>query len=189
MTSTHPTFARVVAWSLLLGLAAGCGTSCGEDPTPPIQFDQDRPDATRSTIEPDRVLGVPANGRDPVRVRVTVRNADGKALSGRTVTVSVSGEGNTVIQPEGPTDAEGVAVAELTSSVAGTKEVTATVEAEGGAVTLNDRPTVAFVVLPASTLAFTQAPSTGTAGATLGVVEVAVQSADGLTVQSADHPV
>ncbi|MFL5354509.1 lamin tail domain-containing protein [Archangium sp.] len=185
-----PTLTRLVAWSvLLLGLTSGCGASCGGDPVTPPPVTREMPDADRSSVAVSKALGVRANGTESVGIQVTVRKADGTALAGRTVKVSVSGEGNTVTQPAGSTDDEGVATAKLTSTAAGTKKVTVSVEAEGGPVTLSSQPTVEFVVLPASKLAFTSAPASGTAGATLGVFEVTLQNADGETMTDASSTV
>ncbi|KFA93465.1 lamin tail domain-containing protein [Archangium violaceum] len=182
-----PTFARLVAWSVLLfGLSVGCGGGCGDPVTNPPA--REMPDADSSTVTVSRSVGVRANGEDAVDIQVTVRKEDGTPLSGRTVQVVVSGEGNTVTQP-GSTDAQGQASAKLVSTAVGVKMVTVSVEAEGGAVTLSSRPTVEFVRLPASRLAFTAAPSSGTAGAALGAFEVAIQNADGETLSDATGPV
>ncbi|PTL78609.1 lamin tail domain-containing protein [Vitiosangium sp. GDMCC 1.1324] len=183
-----PTLARLVAWSvLLLGLSVGCGSGCGDPNTNPPA--REMPDADRSSVEVSKAQGVRANGKDAVDIKVTVRKDDGTPLSGRTVKVTVSGEGNSLTQPEGSTDDQGVATAKLTSTAAGTKTVTVSVEAEGGPVALSSRPTIEFVLLPASKLAFTSAPSSGTAGAALGVFEVAIQNADGETITSASNTV
>ncbi len=77
----------------------------------------------------------------------------------------------------------------MSSTVAGIKTVTASVEAEGGPVTLTSRPSLEFIVLPASKLAFTQAPTTGTAGAVLGAFEVTIQNGDGETMTGATNTV
>ncbi|QRK13346.1 lamin tail domain-containing protein [Archangium violaceum] len=191
MSHGPPTFARLVAWSvLLLGLSVGCGSSCGGDPTPPVT--REMPDADRSSVEVSRAQGVQANGEDSVDIKVTVRKEDGTPLPGRTLKVTVSGTGNTLTQPSGSTNDQGVAIATLRSTVAETKTVTVSVEAEGGPVTLSSRPTIEFVgsvVSPASRLAFSSAPSSGTAGTALGVFSVAIQNADGETVTSASNTV
>jgi dUTPase len=189
MKSGPHTFARLIAWSvLLLGLSVGCGSGCGSDPNPP-PAQREMPDADASLVEASKSQGIRANGKDVVDIKVTVRKADGTALEGRTVKVTVSGEAVTVVQPTGPTDAQGVAIAKVTSTVAGTKTVTASVEAQGGPVTLTSRPTLEFVVLPASKLAFTTAPRMGTAGEALGVFEVSIQNADGETMTAATNTV
>lgn len=185
-----PTLARLVAWSvLLLGLTSGCGANCGGDPITQPPVTREMPDADRSSVSVSKALGVRADGKESVDIQVTVRKSDGTALAGRTMKVSVSGEGNTVTQPAGSTDDQGVATAKLTSTTAGTKKVTVSVDAEGGPVSLSSQPTVEFVVLTASKLAFTAAPSMGTAGAALGVFEVTIQNADGETMTGASNTV
>jgi hypothetical protein len=147
------------------------------------------PDADRSSVEASKSQAIRANGKDLVDIKVTVRKADGTALEGRTVKVTVSGEGTTVLQPAGTTDALGVAIAKVSATVAGIKTVTASVEAEGGPVTLTSRPSLEFIVLPASKLVFTQAPTSGTAGAALGAFEVTIQNGDGEKVTGATSTV
>jgi len=83
------------------------------------------PSSTTSTVSAD-----PASiqaGSGVSTIRVTVRDAGGAPVSGAVVTLSATGSGNTLIQPTAPTGADGVAVGTLRSSVAGTKDVTATV--------------------------------------------------------------
>jgi hypothetical protein len=166
---------------LFLALASGCGSGCG---SPPVVDPDTRlmPDAEKSTVVVSKALGVRANGQESVSITVTVLQADGKPLAGRTVTVAVSGEGNTVTQSAGTTDPQGVALATVKSTLAGVKTVTASVEAEGGPVVLTARPTVQFVILPAVKLAITASPQEGMAGRPLGVFEVTVQDAEGGTV-------
>ena len=169
---------------LFLVLASGCESGCG---SPPVVSPDARlmPDAEKSTVEVSKAQGVRANGQESVSITVMVRQADGKPLAGRTVSVSLSGEGHTVTQSAGTTDPQGVAIATVTSTVPGVKAVTATVEAEGGPVVLAARPTVQFVTLPAVKLVFTASPPQGTAGNTLGVFEVTVQDAEGGAVTDA----
>ena len=189
MKSGAHTFARLVAWSvLLLGLTVGCGSGCGPDPLPP-PAQREMPDADASSVEASKSQAIRATGKDVVDIKVTVRKADGTPLVGRTVKVTVSGEAVTVVQPTGPTDAQGVASAKVTSTAAGIKTVTASVEAQGGPVALSSRPTLEFIVLPASRLAFTTSPRMGTAGAALGVFEVTIQNGDGETVTGATNTV
>jgi hypothetical protein len=172
--------------ALWLGLLLGCG---GGDSNPPPSS-QTPPDASRSSVAVDRTSGVRADGADPVIITVTVRDAAGKPLAGRTVSVEVSGEGNTLTQPSGTTNASGVATASVSSSQPGSKQVTASVEAEGGAVVLGERPTVGFVLAPAVRLAFLTTSLSATAGdAVAPEVEVAIQDNLGRTLTSASNEV
>jgi hypothetical protein len=82
----------------------------------------------------------------PVTITVTARDASGFPVFGQTVTVSVSGGGNTVNQPAGPTDANGVATATLTSTRAESK----TISAQIGSVSVQQKATVLVVPGPPS---------------------------------------
>ena len=168
MTHVLTSSARWVAWSALwFGLASGViACQAPSEPAPPVR---ELPDAARTSVEVSPA-GARANGQDTLDIRVTVRRADGGVMQGQTVTVTASGEGNTLSQPPGPTNADGVAIARLASTVPGLKTVTATVEAEGGAVTLASRPTVEFLSVSAPHLAFlTHPPAHMRAGQTFEV--------------------
>ncbi|SET85741.1 lamin tail domain-containing protein [Stigmatella erecta] len=188
MMHACPSLARLAAWSLLvLGLAAtGCGGGDSKPSEPPLA----RPDADRSTVTVSRSQDVRADGQDTVDIQVTVRGTDGAPLPGRTVKVEVP-EG-TVTQPSAPTDAQGVATAALTSTSEGLRTVTASVDADGGPVTLSMRPTVAFVrpvtAGPPAKLVFTQQPGPHAVRAPFGV-QVTLQDAQGHTASSSTAPV
>ncbi|MBZ4421802.1 Ig-like domain-containing protein [Myxococcus sp. RHSTA-1-4] len=171
---------------LCLGLLLGCGGgSTPQTPQPPKPL----PDASRSTVEVSRASGVLADGEDRVDVTITVKQEDGSALEGRTVRVEVSGDGNTVTQPASRTDAQGRTTASVVSTRAGTKTVTASVEAEGGAVVLGSRPAITFTPHVATRLAFTATALSARAGAPMGGLEVRLQDGQGRTVTSATDEV
>ncbi|MBN1204876.1 MAG: lamin tail domain-containing protein [Myxococcaceae bacterium] len=182
-------FARLLGLSaLFFGLLLGCGG--GSPQPPPPSPPQAPPDASRSSVSVNRGVGVRADGQDRVAITVTVRDATGKALSGQTVSVVVSGEGNTVTQPEGTTDASGVAIASVVSTEAGLKLVTASVEHKESAVVLSERPGITFVSAPAAKLAFLATSLSATAGEPVEpVVEVAVQDQAGRTIPGASNEV
>ena len=73
---------------LFLVLASGCESGCG---TPPVVDPDARlmPDAEKSTVVVSKAQGVRANGQESINVTVTVLQADGKPLAGRTVSVAV----------------------------------------------------------------------------------------------------
>lgn len=188
MMHACPSLARFAAWSLLvLGLLA---TGCGGGDSKPSTPSPERPDAARSTVTVSRSQDVRADGQDSVDIQVTVRGADGAPLPGRTVKVEVP-EG-TVTQPSAPTNAQGVAMAALTSTTEGLRTVTASVDADGGPVTLSMRPTVAFVrpftAGPPAKLVFTQQPGPHAVRAPFGV-QVTLQDAEGHTASSSTAPV
>ncbi|WP_426754301.1 lamin tail domain-containing protein [Myxococcus sp. Y35] len=167
---------------LCLGVAMGCGGS-DKPPRPPPVIPL--PDASLSTVVVDRASQVLADGSDRVTITVTVRQKDGSPMEGRTVRVDVSGDGNTVTQPAERTNAQGVATAFVVSTRGGSKRVTASVDAEGGAVVLGSRPVVAFSALLASRLAFSASSLSARAGAPVGGLEVTFQDSAGRVVPSA----
>jgi hypothetical protein len=180
--------ARLLGLSaVFLGLSLGCG---GGGSKPPPTSSPVAPDASRSSVAVDRATGVRADGADRVTVTVTVRDASGKPLSGKTVLVEVPGEGITVTQPAGATSANGVVTASVSSTQAGVRQVTASVEAEGGAVVLSERPTIDFVSAPPAKLAFLTPIVSATAGEAVSPeVEVAVQDRLGRTVSGVSREV
>lgn len=123
-------------------------------------------------------------------ITVTVRDAAGNPLEGKTVSVEVSGEGNTLTQPSGATNASGVVTGSVSSSLPGLKQVTASVAAESGAVVLDERPTLSFVALPAVKLAFLAQSFSATAGEAISPeIQVAIQDELGRTIDSASNEV
>ncbi|QDE85380.1 lamin tail domain-containing protein [Myxococcus xanthus] len=167
---------------LCLGVVlVGCGDSATSPLPPPAKS---LPDAALSTVQVDRAEQVLADGVDRVAITVTVRQKDGSPMAGRTVRVEVSGDGNTVTQPADRTNAQGVATASVVSTRGGSKRVTASVDAEGGAVVLGSRPVVGFTVLRASRLAFAAASLSARAGAPIGGLDVEFRDADGRPVPS-----
>jgi hypothetical protein len=173
--------ARLLGLSaLFLGLSLGCG---GGGSNPPPTTPPAAPDASRSSVAVDRATGVRADGADRVTITVTVRDGSGKPLAGRTVFVEVPGDGTTVTQPAGATSASGVVTASVSSTQVGARQVTASVEAEGGSVVLGEQPTIGFISAPAVKLAFLSTSLSATAGEAVSPeVEVAVQDRLGRTV-------
>jgi hypothetical protein len=182
-------------WCLVLGtLLVGFTVGCGGDTVPPLPPNppaRDLPDATRSKVEVDRTADVSANNNDSVTITVTVVTASGAPLADRTVMLEVTGTGNTVTPATGRTNAEGVMTATLRSTVAGSKIITASVEAEGGPVTLGSRPTVVFVLPRAVKLAFRATSLQATAGATISspALEVELRDATDARAYGATGPV
>jgi hypothetical protein len=61
-------------------------------------------------------------------ITVTVRDASGTPLAGRSVTVDATGSGNTITGNPGTTGADGVATFTISSTTAEQKTITATSE-------------------------------------------------------------
>lgn len=92
----------------------------------PIDITATSPGAT-STVE---ATPTTVAAGEIVTVTVTARDAGGAPIPGQPVTISVTGSSNTINQPAGPTDANGVATATFSSAKAETKTVTARVNGQ-----------------------------------------------------------
>jgi adhesin/invasin len=82
-------------------------------------------DPTLSTVEV--APSVIQAGNEVAIITVTARDDAGNPIAGLPVVVAVSGSGNTVTQPAGLTDANGVATARLSSTKAETKSIAANI--------------------------------------------------------------
>jgi hypothetical protein len=116
-------------WVSLRGAVLGFEIKAGEPATPPPP--PPPVSAAQSTVTADPTSIQASSGSSTITV--TVKDESGAPIGGATVVLSTSGDGNTLTQPSGPTDASGVATGTLSSSVAETKTVTAT--ANGTAIT------------------------------------------------------
>jgi hypothetical protein len=92
--------------------------------------------------------GIAADGVTQSTITVQVVDAFGNPVPGQTVALAATGTGNTLVQPPSATDANGVAIGTLASTVAETKTVTATVNPGGSQVVLAQQPTVTFSANP-----------------------------------------
>ncbi|QSQ13457.1 Ig-like domain-containing protein [Myxococcus landrumensis] len=186
MSASLPSSARLFGLAVLcLGLLVGCGE---ESQPPPLAQPPVLPDATASTVTvTSRELR--ADGEDRGEITVTVKDKNGAPLAGRSVTVAVSGEGNTVSQAQAPTDDKGVAVAYVASTREGPRRVRASASAEGGAVVLASQPTLTFVAPVATQLVFSGTVRDSTAGSVLAGLEVRFVDASGRLVTGAHERV
>lgn len=112
---------RVLVPALLAVPACGGGDLVLPTGGPPGSM----PDADASSIAADPG-SIPAGGGS-ASISVTVRDAEGAPVAGAGVTLDATGQGNTLIQPSGPTGANGVAAGTLQSATPGAKVVSATV--------------------------------------------------------------
>lgn len=181
--TVHPWFLAGLA---LLGACSGPGTSSpdgggtGGGGAAVVGFD-----AAQSALTVDRADGVRADGVDAVAVTVTLRGSDGRALVDAEVALGATGTGNRLAATV-RTDAQGVARAQLTSTRAEEKRLSATVQAASGAVPLSQTPTVRFVSGPASRLRFQVSPASTPAGQPLTpAAQVAVEDGQGNPVTAA----
>ncbi|RKG63766.1 hypothetical protein D7V80_29435 [Corallococcus sp. CA054B] len=176
--------ARCLGLSVLcLGLSLGCKDS-GTPSQPPPEV-EGVVDAAASRVVVDRPTGVLANGSDFAVITVTaLRKADGSRLSGRSVSLTVEGEGASVLESALVTDITGVAQAHVTSTAPGVKTVKASVKDDTGKMTpLTATATVAFAdVSTVKTLAFRSALPDGVAGEPLKLLVVEVRNGAGEVV-------
>lgn len=106
------------------------------------------PSAAASTVSADPASIQVASGVSTIRV--TIRDDSGLPVPGVVVTLSASGSGNTLTQPQEPTGNDGVAVGTLKSDVAGTKDVMAVVN---GTMQITQTAQVFVTAAPASRIA------------------------------------
>jgi hypothetical protein len=91
---------------------------------PDITVDAGPPDTDVSTVTASPSTIMVGSGTSTITVTVTDEFAN--PVSGATVVLAATGSGNTLTQPSGPTDGNGVAVGTLSSTVAELKTVSAT---------------------------------------------------------------
>jgi hypothetical protein len=147
----------VVAAGFCIGIAfflAGC-----ESESLPV-------DPARSSVTVDRTSDAVADGTDAITLSVTLRDASGEPLDGRSV--AVQGPVDVKVGPIGATNQRGTTTATLTSTVAGMKRIEVTVED-----LVLDPIDVAFLPGAAAGLAFVGQPTTGEIGSVLPKIEVA----------------
>jgi hypothetical protein len=90
-----------------------------------VQWSSDMPSVYLSTVA---VSAETADLSTDVTITVTVKDAQDVPMKGIVVVLSATGSGNTLTQPAAVTDTSGVATGTLSSSVAGDKVVSATVD-------------------------------------------------------------
>src|SRR5207244_826228 len=93
-------------------------------------------------------------------ITVTARDQYGNVIKNKAVTLAVTGNNNTLTPPSGPTGTNGVATGTLSSTLAQTKTISATV----GTVMIAQQATVTVTAAAADTLARLVQPSNVAAG-------------------------
>jgi Bacterial Ig-like domain (group 1)/Invasin, domain 3/Bacterial Ig-like domain (group 2)/Calcineurin-like phosphoesterase len=132
--------------------------------------------ATQSTIAV-APGAIPASaGASRATVTVTARDAFGNRVPGASVLLAATGNGDSLTQPSGPTDATGVAIGSLSATVAETKTLSAT----AGGVALTPTATLTVNPAAAAALVFLVPPSTAAAGNPITpAIQVAAQDGFG----------
>lgn len=116
---------------------------------------------------------IPA-GSGSSTITVTAKDALGNPISGATVVLAATGSGNTLTQPTGTTNASGVATGRLSSTVAESKTVSATIN--GVAIAQTATVAVAPGAVSTSQSLVTVSSSTVAVG---GTVTLTLQAKDG----------
>jgi hypothetical protein len=165
--------AEVVGQGLDVVSFTATATGPGPEPGP-------EPSAERSTIAASPTIIEVGEGQSIITV--VVRDEDGVPLADAVVALSATGGGNVLIQPSGPTGADGVAQGGLRSDEPGTKVVAAVVN---GSVALVEAAEVTVTTPPTlpDGLVFRVQPSDSEEDEMISpAVEVAIVDADGNTM-------
>jgi hypothetical protein len=85
-------------------------------------------DAGKSTVSADPAAIAASGGSSPSTITVTARDALGNPIAGLAVTLSATGNGNSLVQPDQLTGSEGTTTGRLSASVPGDHVVSATIE-------------------------------------------------------------
>jgi hypothetical protein len=139
-------------------------------------------DLSSVTVAPTTIAAsAPGAGSTTATITVTARDQSGNVVSGAAVTVSATGTGNTLTPASGSgnTNAQGVFTVKMSSTKAGTKTISATINAVAVTQTATDTVTPGAPTV----LVFTQQPTATTATATMTPpVTVTVRDSFGNTV-------
>ena len=122
-------------------------------------------------------------GSGTAAITVTAKDASGIAISGATVVLSATGTGNTLTQPAGTTDANGVATGTLASTVAESKTVSAKIN--GTAITATVAVTVRAGAVSATQSTVAAAPTAIPTGGATSTITVRALDASGNPVSGA----
>src|SRR5439155_26040665 len=117
--------------------------------------------ASRTTVTASQSTISASSGGSAVTITVTALEGFGNPIGGKTVTLTPTGNGNTLTQPPGPTTTSGVASGTLSSTVAEAKTVSASV----GGTAIAQQASVTVNPARAAKLAFLVSPGNATAGA------------------------
>src|SRR2546426_6883857 len=132
------------------------------------------------------VAATPASltaGSGSATVTVTVKDANGMPLSGVTVALAATGSGNTLTQPSGTTNANGVATGTLSSTVTGSKTVSAT--ANGTGITQTASVTVGAGPVSAAQSTVAASPTSIVVGSGTSTITVTAKDANGNRISGA----
>ncbi len=141
--------------------------------------------ASQSTVSAAPATITASSGSSTSTITVTARDGFGNPIQGATVVLAATGAGNTLTQPSGPTNASGAATGTLSSTGAGAKVASATID--GVAITQTATVTVNAASVSASQSTVSAAPATITAssGSSTSTITVTARDAFGNPIQGA----
>lgn len=137
--------------------------------------------ATQSTLGSDPASIVAGIGTSTIIVRA--RDQFGNNVAGASVALIANGRSNTLTQPEGVTDADGLATGTLTSTVAESKSITAIVN--GVTLASGLQITVTPGTVSAANSGLSVSPSSLTAGAGSSIITVTARDANNNVIPGA----
>lgn len=179
MARSRPWFRTRFALPLLAAAVALGGCNCGSS-------DSISPSVSTMTAAPATIV---ADGVERAVITVTLKSTRGEVVPGAFVSFASASPGVQLVQPAGPTDANGVTQGSLTATVEGEKVVTLDVLLDGKVVQVPLTATVTAlrnVSGSVTRLAFLQQPVDTVAGNPFAPpVRVALQDDTGATVTSA----
>ena len=144
------------------------------------------PSASQSTVAVSPATITASSGSSTSTITVTAKDANGNLVSRATVVLAATENGNTLTQPSGPTNANGVATGSLNSTGAGTKTVSATI----AGVAVTQTATVTVDPGSAAALGFKTQPINTTAGSSITpAIQVEVRDQFGNPITSATDSV
>jgi adhesin/invasin len=138
-------------------------------------------DAAQSTV-----VAAPTSitaGTETSTITVTAKDALGNPIQGATVVLATTGSGNTLTQPVGTTNASGVASGTLSSTIAESKSVAATIN--GVAVTQTAAVAVTAGAVSADQSTVVAAPTSITAGTETSTITVTAKDEFGNLIAGA----
>jgi hypothetical protein len=142
--------------------------------------------AAQSTLQASPASIPASNGSSISTITVIARDDQGNLVPGASVVLSATGSGNTLTQPAGATDVNGVATGTLRSTVVGAKVVSGAIDGTGIAQT----DTVTVIPSVADRLAFIVQPASATVGNTITPsVQVEIRDQFGNRVTGAGNPI
>ena len=168
------------AWSLTATAGSASGVSGPFDiatlPVSPLK-------STLRVAYAGTATSAPADGAANATLTLTAVDGWMNPIAGALVTLSVTGSGNTLTPSAGLyTDQNGAASATVSSTVAESKTVVATVTPSGGVAIPLPGQSLGFVAGPLSALAFVNAPANLVAGGTLTTLKVSARDAQGNSI-------